>query len=160
LSILFVPACKKEKDDNRENKLVFTIDKTEIYQYSTLIAESVNQNISDFDKKIFINGKDYPAEIVDNKYIAFVIFPDVTIGNAKLSFTVDGEKHDFDIQILPLPDISNPDETLVNYKTELDILYQESLTALDSVNKRMGIQPDAAYYALKDDVKKINDSII
>lgn len=159
LSILFVPACKKEKDDNRENKLVFTIDKTEIYQYSTLIAESVNQNISDFDKKIFINGKDYPAEIVDNKYIAFVIFPDVAIGNAKLSFTVDGEKHDFDIQVLPLPDISNPDVTLVNYKTDLDILYQESLTALDSVNKRMGIQPDAAYYALKDDVKKINDSI-
>jgi hypothetical protein len=159
LSILFVPACKKEKQNTTENELVFALDKTEIYHYSTLIAESIGKSIFAFDKKIFINGKEYPAELVEDKYIAFVVFPDVAVGKAHLSFTVDGEKHELEFEVLPLPDVTNPDLTLVNYKNDLENLYKESLTALDSVNKRMGLQPDAIYTSLKEDVQKINDSI-
>ena len=157
LSILFIPACKKEKKE-AENTLSFTLNKNEYYHYQTIVAEA-QKEIYSFDNKVFINGKEHPAALVDNKYITLIATPDIPEGIVKLTFTADNNKQIFDVNIIALPDLTNPDNTINDYVTQINLIYTETIRAMDSINVRLGKQPDEFYLSLKEDVKRLDDSI-
>lgn len=157
MSILLVPACKKEKKE-AENTLSFTLDKNQYYHYQTIVAET-QKEIHAFDNKIFIDGVEHPAILVDNKYIAAIATPDIPEGTVNLTFTVDNIKQTFDVKINSLPDVDNPDNTVTDYVNKINLIYTETIRAMDSINTRMGKKPDEFYLSLKEDVKKLDDSI-
>lgn len=157
--IIGIDACKPEdKPDPKPAAQQLTLDQTEAMQYSTLVIVA-DIPVDGFNNKVNIAGIETDAVVMEGKYIAFMIKPDIPAGTTKISVQCNNGHFELPITIKELPVIADPKATLLAYRNEMKKINDLALAAVDSMTKWFGNKNTILFTDLAESRKIIDDSL-